>query len=200
MAAGSSDDLFNHDPAERFGAADDSASGDADRNNELFLELLTQHEAQLLGFLCAIAPSFQDAEDLFQQTVLTMWQKFAEFEPGTSFTAWGCRIARFKAMSLSQSKRLSLLEEDVLELLTLAQEGQTADVRIARRRALSGCIEKLGERDRNLIQAAYTNHQTIKSLAADIGRSASGVYNSLARIRSALFKCIQATLTKEGLV
>ena len=50
----------------------------ADR--ERFLDLLATHEAQLLGFLCAIVPGFQDAEDVFQQTVLTMWQKFGDFE------------------------------------------------------------------------------------------------------------------------
>ncbi len=198
MADHTFNDSDSNDPDSGGFFASDSGASRADRrDNELFLELLTQHEAQLLGFLCAIVPGYQDAEDLFQQTVLTMWQKFSDFEPGTSFTAWGCQIARYKAMSLSQSRKLTLFDADVMELLAVAQVEQTSEIRLARRRALSSCIEKLSESDRNLVKAAYTNKSTIKSLASDLGRSSSGVYNSLARIRSALFRCIKATLAKE---
>ncbi len=169
-------------------------------DRERFLELLARHEAQLLGFLCAIVPGFQDAEDVFQQTVLTMWQKFDEFEPGTNFVAWGCRIGRNKTMNLLQARRLSYLDHDILDLLLETQEREESEIRQARRRALPDCLSKLGEKDQQLVQAAYSNRQTIKSLAVGLGRSEGGVYNSLARIRAALYRCINAKLAKEGLL
>lgn len=165
---------------------------------ERFLELLARHEAQLLGFLCAIVPGFQDAEDVFQQTVLTMWQKFDEFEPGSNFVAWGCRIGRNKAMNLLRSRRMSYLDEDVIDLLVARQSDQQPEERQARRRALAGCLRKLDEQDRELVEAAYTRERTIKILASELGRSAGGVYNSLARIRTTLYRCVSATLAKEG--
>lgn len=171
---------------------------DSSNDRDLFLSLLADHEAQLMGFLCAITPNYQDAEDLLQQTVLTMWQKFSDFEPGTSFTAWGCRIARYKAMNLMQSRRVTPLDDDVLDLLLVAQSEQEPEQRQARRRALAGCLKKLPEKDRTLVELAYTDGRTIKELAVEIGRSAGGVYNSLARIRGSLFGCIQAALATEG--
>ncbi len=106
----------------------------ADR--ERFLDLLATHEAQLLGFLCAIVPGFQDAEDVFQQTVLTMWQKFGDFELGTNFVAWGCRIGRNKAMNLLQSRRVAYLDDDVIDLLAATQSDEDPEMRQARRRAV----------------------------------------------------------------
>ena len=170
------------------------------RDRERFLDLLASHEAQLLGFMCAIVPGYQDAEDVFQQTVLTMWQKFDEFEPGTNFVAWGCRIGRNKAMNLLQARNCSYLDQDILDLLVAAQEQEEPELRQARRRALPDCLSKLSEKDRQLVQAAYAHRQTIKSVAVEAGRSAGGVYNSLARIRASLFRCINATLAREGLI
>ena len=167
-------------------------------DRERFLELLATHEAQLLGFLCAIVPNIQDAEDLFQQTILTMWQKFGDFETGTNFVAWGCQIARFKAMNHLKARRATVLDDQVLDLLTATQLNEDAGYRQARRRALSGCLEKLDEKDRTLIESAYSGEQTIKAIADDLARPPAGVYNSLARIRAILFRCIQATLAREG--
>lgn len=167
-------------------------------DRERFLVLLGDHEAQLMGFLCAIAPNYQDAEDLLQQTVLTMWQKFDQFDPGTSFVAWGRQIARFKAMNLLQGRRLTPLDDDIIDLLIVAHEEQEPEHRRARRKALAGCLQKLPTADRTLVEGAYAGEQSIKDLAEAAGRSAGGVYNSLARIRAALLKCIQATLAREG--
>lgn len=166
---------------------------------ELFLALLGEHEAELMGFLCAIAPNYQDAEDLLQQAVLTMWQKFDQFEPGTSFVAWGRQIARYKAMNLMQSRRLTSLDDDVIDLLTLSHAERDRDQRLARRKALASCLKKLPEAERALVERAYSGDQPIKDVAAAIGRSAGGVYNSLAKIRGILLRCINTTLAKEGL-
>lgn len=153
-----------------------------------------------MGLLCAIAPNYQDAEDLLQQTVLTMWQKFDQFELGTSFVAWGRQIARYKAMNLLQSRRLTPLDDEIIDLLLVTHEEQEPEQRLARRKALAGCLKKLPADDHRLIEQAYAGEQSIKEIASVIGRSAGGVYNSLARIRGSLLQCIQATLSREGSV
>ncbi len=178
-------------------AQSDRSSGDP-RDREAFLDLLAAHEAQLLGFLCAIVRNYQDAEDLFQQSVLTMWKKFDSFEANTNFVGWGCRIARNHAMNLGQARRAIPLSDEVLELLTVEQEAEEPELRIARRRALSRCIDKLSAKDRVLVDAAYNSDQSIQMVAEHLGRSAAGVYNSLSRIRSALYRCIQATIAQEA--
>ena len=173
----------------------DNSSNDP---SEQFLELLALHEAQLLGFLYALVHNQADAEDLFQQTVLTMWQKFDEFESGSNFIGWGCSIARNKAMNLFKSKRPGQIDQQVLDLLVAAQEREEPTDRHARRRALAECLKKLSLKDSQLVQAAYAEGQSIKLVAEQLNRSASGVYNSLARIRAALYRCIEMSQAQEG--
>ena len=64
--------------------------------------------------------------------------------------------------------------------------------------ALSQCLFKLPESDRQLVETCYHGEQTIREVAEQIGRSARGVYKSLAHIRKILLNCVLATLKEEG--
>jgi RNA polymerase sigma-70 factor (ECF subfamily) len=112
--------------------------------------------------------------------------------------AWGRTIARYKALNFMKLRRLTPLDADVIELLSATQEEEPPGLRDAQRRALTGCLEKLPKADRRLIESAYREGAVIKELATELGRSAAGVYNSLARIRGALQRCIAAAIAREG--
>ena len=68
------------------------------REDEL-LNLLGTHRRQLFTFILGIVHNMDDAEDVFQQTSIVLWQKFDQFAKGTDFVAWACSIARFKAIN-----------------------------------------------------------------------------------------------------
>ncbi len=171
---------------------------DQSDHSDRFLELLAEHQAQIFGFLYALICHREDTEDVMQQVVVTMWQKFEAFEPGTNFAAWGCMIARNRALNYFQArKRRRVFSAPIIELLETARAEQPDHLRNARRRALTGCLEKLPSDDRELIQASYKPGVRINSMAQDLGRSAAGLYNSLRRIRQSLYRCINATLAQE---
>jgi RNA polymerase sigma-70 factor (ECF subfamily) len=158
------------------------------------MQLVTRHQAQLFGYLYALVRNLEDADDLYQQTTLLLWKKFDEFEAGSNFAGWACRVARFEALAFLQKKRRSRLvfDEDVI----LALADVEFDVRRAddRRDALEKCLAKLPAPDRELLELAYADESHIHEIAAAIGRSAQSVYNSLSRIRQALFACVQRSL------
>jgi RNA polymerase sigma-70 factor, ECF subfamily len=68
------------------------AMRDMNRYDE-FVELLQRSTGQILAYLNAILLNFNDAEDVFQESCVVLWQKFDEFESGTNFLAWALRIA-----------------------------------------------------------------------------------------------------------
>jgi len=49
--------------------------------------------------------SFHDAEDVLQETFLTVTAKAASFAEGTNFIGWACTIARFKVLEASDARR-----------------------------------------------------------------------------------------------
>jgi RNA polymerase sigma factor (sigma-70 family) len=77
------------------------------------------NQKRIYTFILALVPNHQDADDLFQETVLLMWSKFDSFTPGTSFVAWGCTIARYQILSVRKrhSVRSLRFSEAAMELL-----------------------------------------------------------------------------------
>jgi len=72
-----------------------------------------------------------------------------------------------------------------------------ADMLETQYQALADCLEKLSDKDRDLIQRRYLSESSVKSVASQVGRSVDAVYKALNRIREALFECVDRTLSAE---
>jgi RNA polymerase sigma-70 factor, ECF subfamily len=168
-------------------------------NDGLFAQLLTRHRSQLFRLVFCMVHTQQDAEDVFQQAALTMWDKFEEFDPATDFVAWASQIARHKALNFltSKDRRRVCFSPEFIDELSRHDEPKS-DYQESRLRALASCRAKLPVRDQQLLSQCYSGEGTIQDVARQIGRPAGSVYDSLMRIRRALFDCIQRTLISEN--
>jgi len=170
----------------------------SDRKEE-FTEQLRQSHRQLLGYIFTLLRNLEDAQDVFQQTCIVLWDHFDEFEPGTNFTAWACTVAQFKVRDFLKCRRRyeAHLSEVFVERLAAIQSQVTSNEIEARHEALGVCIEKLTPHQRSLIEHCYGGSEKIPEVAEQLGRSVRGLYNSLQRIREGLCDCVQRTLAKE---
>jgi RNA polymerase sigma-70 factor (ECF subfamily) len=161
-----------------------------------FAEHLRRHQSRLYGYIHSLVRDLNDADDLFQQTALILWRKFAAFDPEGNFLAWACGIARFEVANFLRGRgRQRLYFSDDLNLLLIeAQDALTESEADDRRDALARCVEKLRQRDRDLLQECYGDSSDVKGAAGKRGRSPQSVYNSLRRIRRALYECVNRTL------
>src|SRR5262245_34097718 len=64
-----------------------------------FVQAFAPHEPALRALVRPLVPTWEDLDEVIQQTCLVMLRKYAEFEPGTSFLSWACTIARFEVMT-----------------------------------------------------------------------------------------------------
>lgn len=167
------------------------------RDDEL-VRLLTAHKRRLFAFIFALVHSIPDAEDVFQQTSLVMWEKFDDFEPGSDFVAWAMSIARFKAIDTVRRRHRDRMQfsSDLMDQLAEQADSQSERYE-ARAEALAACQDKLSARDQKTLQACYAHGITIKEAAVALGRPAGSVYDSLSRIRGVLLECIGRTLREE---
>jgi RNA polymerase sigma-70 factor (ECF subfamily) len=173
-----------------------TASRDA-RGDE-FTELLAQSERQLFAYVLALVWNAQDAEDLYQQTAMLMWEKFDEFERGTDFARWAFTFARHVVFNYQRSlqRRKTFLTAELAA--TLADRQTPAEEPQAYSDALHDCMGQLADVDRRLIQLCYDGRQTIKEIAAALGRPAQSTYNSLCRIRRRLFDCVRRATARRS--
>ncbi len=164
-----------------------------------FATYLRAEQTRLYGYIHSLVRDLNDADDLFQQTTLILWKKFSEFDPSRSFFSWACGIARLEVTNFLRSRgRQRLYFSDNLNLLLIEAQEQVSDEELeARREALAQCVEKLRRRDQELLGECYDS-AGVHEAADRRGRSTQSIYNSLRRIRRALFECIARTLERQS--
>ena len=169
------------------------------QQDEDYVQLLNRHKKPLFRLILCMVRSPSDAEDLFQQTAITMWDKFGDFQPGSDFFAWASSIARFKVRDFVKSKARQKVyfSEEVID--KLAMEESSPAIEEARLQALAECRQRLSAADQQLIAACYSGNSSIAGVAQHSDRSVGSVYSNLWRIRRALYSCIQRAVSREGL-
>lgn len=170
------------------------------RHHSEFAELFATHQHQVFGFVLGLVRNHADAQDIVQQSAITMWNKFDSFTPGTDFVSWAITISRFETLNYMRYRRRSRLQfdQELVELLAAEFGSRTVEVADARRRALKTCLASLPSEDGRLIENRYSNNLGSRQLSELVGRSQASVCNSLRRIRESLLGCIERQLAREA--
>jgi RNA polymerase sigma-70 factor (ECF subfamily) len=165
---------------------------------EQFVRLLVAHEPHLRSFLRSLLPSWNDVEEAMQETSLTAWRKFDQFEPGSNFLAWTAAIARFEALKQRRTRsRERLVFSDAVIDLVACEAAAESDALARERAALERCLGVLGDPARELLETAYQPGVKLHEVAARSGRSVESFYKTLQRLRARLLVCVQRDLTEE---
>jgi len=153
--------------------------------------LLAMHSSKIMSFIRILTFHRQeDAEDVFQQTCMVLWQKFEQYDPAGNFSAWACRMAHFETLRYRESKRrFKLLTDEALVSLADAAMPISAEVN-DRRSALSNCLKKLASEDHELVRQRYFDGVSVEEMAKRIGCSTHAIYRKLSKIHSRLMRCI----------
>ena len=170
--------------------------------NEAFVELLTRYQQRIFLFIFSLLPNRPNAEDVLQETTLLLWKRFDEFEPGSNFKAWACRIAYYKVLEFlrRQSSDRHRFSDEFTERIAAMASGEMLDITQARQMALERCLKKLPTKDRDVIQRRYRSGASVRAVAEELGRSTRGIYKALSRVHRMLYQCVRTTLAAEDLV
>jgi RNA polymerase sigma-70 factor (ECF subfamily) len=171
-----------------------------DDSQARFLRLFLSSESELFRYVAALVPSLPDAEEIVQQTAVTLWKKFDEYDANQPFTPWACRFAIniIKQWTASRKRWQSLLEHGLAEELANRRDQLRSQFE-NRLSHLEHCLEKLPTEHRAIVEGYYFRRQTVNSIAAETRRSVEAIYKTLQRIRLMLRQCIErATQTAES--
>ncbi len=175
-----------------------SDSHNWDLRNREFVRLLAEHERQLTGYVHAMIPFWQDAEDVLQETKLRLWEQFDAFEPGTDFAAWAITVAGFlvRAYRTHRQRRRVCFSDDLIEKIaqSLPKAPSREDERVF---ALVECVKTLSNASRKLLDLFCSGRQKLKDIALELGQTPSATYVALFRIRKHLFECVEKRMHEE---
>ena len=164
-----------------------------------FARLLRETHDRLFGFIFSLVHNRADAEDIFQQTAIVLWQKFPDFQPGTNFAAWSMRVAHFEIKNYVKARRRSRLyfSDEILDAIAITFHSSPGETESYSAVALTKCIEKLNERDHRLLMKCYSVDRDYGKIAESEGKTVGAVYKAISRIRQALLACVHRQLAAE---
>jgi RNA polymerase sigma-70 factor (ECF subfamily) len=167
-------------------------AGDGDR--AAFRIVYEATSAKLLGVCLRILADRQLAEDVLQDTYLTVWRKASTFDPSrASPITWLVTIARNRSIdrlrSAAPMRRTAPVEDahDLADGAPLASDVIETTDEVNR---LNVCLDTLEDRARSVIRTAFLEGVTYDALAirenVPLGTMKSWIRRGLLRLRSCL--------------
>jgi len=173
------------------------------QNNQTldFLKLFVRHQQEIYAYILTLVPNVHDADDVFQEGMVVMWQKFEQFEPGTNFAAWGVRIMRYQILDYRRKMGHSKLvfTDNALFELMIDHMKVIQDDLPTRIEALRKCQRLLDDRSKRIIKMRYERNVPVKKIASFLKLSRRHIYHILGQINSMLLRCMRRTLADGGM-
>lgn len=165
-----------------------------DSRVDSYVQLLTEHERYLGGYVYKMIPNSADAEDVLQDVKMALWKEFDKFELGTNFGAWSRKLAFHRVMAFRKKKAIEgkrLTFSDTCVEFLADQSCDEPDVVHNMARKLSGCLSKLKHPQKELLVLRYNDAFSIEEIALKTGKTVAASYRALSRTRGALRDCLK---------
>lgn len=164
----------------------------------IFTSLLSEDRLRIFGYIRTLVPHSSDAEDVYQHVCLTLWNKFDEFDQERSFFSWACGIAFFTVCNHRRKIRLDRHYFDQALIETMSQKREKHLENFNHRiEYLHECLNGLNRADKQLLQKAIFENQSVKEIAKAADKSMQTLYNRLSLLRRELAECISRKLQSE---
>lgn len=164
-----------------------------------FVRLLAAYERRLTGYVVALMPNWNDAEDIIQQTKLRLWEQFQTYDPSKDFGTWACVIARYEVQTFRKRAIRSRVHfsQEFIDRVSgqLTRSMEKADERIS---LLEQCLRKLSEWQRDLLWRCCVAGDSTIQVASQLGRKNEATRKALLRVRRKLYRCIEAAQRREA--
>lgn len=169
---------------------------------QVFEILMREHSDMLMTYLRATAGAQHLVDEIFQETMLTAWQKIDDFDRQRAFGPWLRGIAKNHLLThYRKSKREVLFQNeqvlDFIEQKIYLFEQQAGDTWAEKISPLNHCIKELPQKYREAVEARYLQEQKTGIVRDQLMISTEALKKRLQRAKKALSDCINKKLSTE---
>jgi len=167
---------------------------DAEQSEQL-VRLLMKHQEDLFRYIFSLLPHEEDARDVLQETSVSLYRKFADYDHEKPFLAWAYGFAYLEVLKQRERNERGTrhMREELVEVLSRERQEQETDLH-GRLQALDNCLEQLPPMDRELIRLRYHSGSPVDEIVEQLGTSRRTFFRNLDRVRRALMECINRRL------
>jgi RNA polymerase sigma-70 factor, ECF subfamily len=167
-------------------------------NREQFLEAFLKYEPNLRALLGTLVRDRQDCEDVFQETALTLWQKYDQYDPQRPFGAWAKGIAAKKVLQSRTRSGRTPTPFSPAAIMVIVDALERSESRRPQwptaLDALEKCTDTLPQQSREMLVMRYRDGWSIVEIAQRLGSTPAALAMSFSRLRSRLYDCVQRQL------
>jgi len=170
--------------------SEDSASGElqdvraiAAGDSAAFRRLIERESPRLLRFALGLLGSLEEAEDVVQDTIVSLWENAATWRPEARIGTWLHRVCYNRAIDRLRRRR-TFVDDGVLG--DLADPAPLPELRLVRdeeARDLRAAIAALGPRQRTAVLLFHLQDLSQREAAVVMGVSEAALEALLARAR-----------------
>ena len=163
------------------------------------MRLLVSNQNRLYAYILYLVPHKTDADDILQETLIEMWNKFDEYKEEGAFIAWSIAIARYKVLSFrKKNKNLKVLFSDQLYELVASHYQKCGDLLERETEVLKKCMMRLPEKYKHYLLMRYEMNMPFRTIAAQVNITMQAVFKTFVKIHSYLAQCVQSNLHMEN--
>ena len=158
-----------------------------------FVSVYDATSKKLFGVVARILGRGPLAEDVLQDVYLRVWQRAGDYSAArASAIAWLAAIARNRALDETRRRRPDAID-DLPELLELRGDTdiEAEFLESDELRRLSGCLDRLPNDQRELLQMIYFQGATREAVSTQTGKSVAMVKTSIRRSLAELKGCLE---------
>jgi RNA polymerase sigma-70 factor, ECF subfamily len=161
-------------------------------------KLFVQHIHELRGFAIALVGNAHAADDIVQETFLTVMEKADSYDESRPFRAWIFGIARFKALSAykTQTRHRQLLDENLVDRIAGLPPEPEAEHE-ERIRQIDDCIKRLAPATKRAIEMRYKEDCAPPLIAKTLNWTLGAINVALTRGRKLLRDCVRKHLLSQ---
>ena len=133
----------------------------------------------------------QDCEEIVQEALRTVFEKYKEIEFQKSFAAWAYRVLENKILAHFKTRKLE--ENKLAHLASHIGQHQSANPDAALESKLLECLNKLGDANRKYARILNFHYQgyTVTEICEKLSLTHTNLYTILSRARSMLLACLE---------
>lgn len=158
-----------------------------------FVQELIKYQPDIRAFVYSLLPRNENVEDIIQDTNVLLWTKQQSYKKGSNFRSWAFAFASNLVKEHRRTvavRAKKMFEIEVMEMLERSWDNSDTKYQLNQTVALDFCLQKLSKSERDVIDARYSQGNSLEQHANRKGTSAQALRVILFRLRKKLRDCV----------
>lgn len=171
------------------------------RTRKVFEILVRESEGSLTAFIRSLVRDPGLVDDVFQETLLTAWKRFDDFDQSRPLGPWlrGIALNHVRNAARRRAKDIHYFTDAITEAIDHSFteiESLDGDSWEGKLQALGACLNALPDASRHLIDLRYRSLQTATQISEQLTIPALTIRKRLQRIREVVADCLRRKLSE----